>query len=45
LSLLSSINKHNMWSYYCWVCSCCRQSVNKIRGRFIVGFVVVVVSQ
>jgi hypothetical protein len=33
LSLLSSVSKHNMWSYYDWVyCSCC-PSVNTICGR------------
>jgi hypothetical protein len=33
LSLLSSVSKHNRWSYYDWVyCSCC-PSVNTICGR------------
>jgi hypothetical protein len=33
LSLLSSVNKHTMWSYYDWVYCCCRPSVNIICGR------------
>ena len=45
LSLLSSVSKHNTWSYYGWVCRCCRLSVNTIYGRIMVGFVVVVVCQ
>ena len=43
LSLLSSVSKHNIWSYYGWVCRCCRLSVNTIYGRIMVGFVVVVI--
>ena len=38
---LSSVSKHNIWSYYGWVCRC-RLSVNTIYGRIMVGFVVVV---
>ena len=37
LSLLSSISKHNMWSYYDWVYCCCRPSVNIICGRIMIG--------
>jgi hypothetical protein len=35
LSLLSSISKHNMWSYYDWVY--CLPSVNTICGRIMSG--------
>ena len=35
LSLLSSVSKHNMWSYYDWVYCCCRPSVNTIYGRIM----------
>ena len=28
LSLLSSVSKHNMWSYYDWIYCCFRPSVN-----------------
>ena len=44
LSSLSSVSKHNMWSYYGWVCRC-RQSVNTTCGRNQVEFVVVVIRQ
>ena len=37
LSLLSSVSKHNMWSYYDWVYCCCRPSVNTICGRILIG--------
>ena len=43
LSLLLSVSKHNIWSYYGWVCRCCHLSVNTIYGHIMVGFVVVVV--
>ena len=36
LSLLSSICKHNMLSYYGWVCRCCHPSVSTICGRIMV---------
>jgi hypothetical protein len=45
LLLLSSVSKHNMWSYYDWVYCCCRPSVNTICGRIMTGFIVVVVRQ
>jgi hypothetical protein len=45
LSLLSSVSKHNMWSYYDWVYCCCSPSVNTICGRIMTGFIVVVVRQ
>ena len=45
LSLLSSVSKHNMGSYYDWVYCCCRPSVNTICGRIMIGFIVVVVRQ
>ena len=35
-----SVNKHNMCSYYGWVCLRCHPSVNTISGRIIVGLVV-----
>jgi hypothetical protein len=35
LSLLSSVSKHNMWSYYDWVYSL--PSVNTICGRIMIG--------
>jgi hypothetical protein len=38
--LLSLVSKHNMWSYYGWVCFHCHLSANTICGRIIVGFVV-----
>jgi hypothetical protein len=37
LSLLSSVSKHNMWSYYDWVYCCCRPSVNTICGRIMIN--------
>jgi hypothetical protein len=36
LSLLSSVSKHNMWSYYDWVYCCCRPSVNTICRRIMI---------
>ena len=36
LSLLSSVSKHNMWSYYDWVY--CLPSVSTISGRVMIGF-------
>ena len=45
LSLLSSVSKHNMWSYYHWVVVVCPLSVNTICGRIMIGFIVVVVRQ
>ena len=44
-SMLSSVSKHNIWSYYDSVYCCCRSLVNKICGCIIVGLVVVVVRQ
>ena len=44
LSLLSSVSKHNMLSYYGWNCRCC-QSVNTKCGRIMDGFVIAFVSQ
>ena len=46
LWLLSSISKHNMWTYYRWVC-CCRRSVNTMHAHtgIIVGLVVFIISQ
>ena len=35
LSLLSSVSKHNMWSYYDWVYFL--PSVNTICGRIMIG--------
>ena len=37
LLLLSSVSKHNMWSYYDWIYCCCRPSVNTICGRVMIG--------
>jgi hypothetical protein len=45
LLLLSSVSKHNMWSYYDWVYCWCRPSVNTICGRIMIGFIVVVIRQ
>ena len=45
LSLLSSVSKHNMWSYYDWIYCCFCSSVNTICGGIMVVFVIVVVSQ
>ena len=36
LSLLSSVSKHNMWSYYDWVVVVL-PSVNTICGRIMIG--------
>ena len=41
---LSSVSKHKMW-YYDWVYFCFRSSVNIIRVRVMIGFIVVVVRQ
>jgi hypothetical protein len=38
LSLLLSVSKHNMWSYYDWVYCRCLPSVNTICGRIMTGF-------
>ena len=35
LSLLSSVSKHTMWSYYDWVYCC--PSVKTICGRIMIG--------
>jgi hypothetical protein len=35
LSLLLSVSKHNMWSYYNWAYCCCCPSVNTICGTTI----------
>ena len=43
-SLLSSVSKQNMWSYYDWV-YCCLPSVNTICGRIMIGFIVDVFRQ
>jgi hypothetical protein len=45
LSLLSSVSKHNVWSYYDWVYCYCHLSVNTICGRNMIDCVVVVVCQ
>ena len=47
LLLLSSFSKYNAWSYryYNWVGRFYHQSVNRIWGRIMVGFIVVVVHQ
>jgi hypothetical protein len=37
LSLLSSVSKHTMWSYYYWVYCCCRPSVSILCGRIMIG--------
>ena len=37
LSLLSSVSKHNMWSYYDWVVVVVVPSVNTICGRIMIG--------
>jgi hypothetical protein len=37
LYLLSSVSKHNMWSYYDWIYCCCCPSVNTICGRVMIG--------
>ena len=37
LSLLSSVSKHNMWSYYDWVYCCFRPSVKTICSRIMIG--------
>ena len=44
LSLLSSISKHNIWSYDGWVCRY-RRSVNTPSGRNKAVLVVVFVRQ
>ena len=40
LSLLSSVSRHNILSYYGWVCR--RRSVNTTCDGIMIGFVVVV---
>ena len=45
LSFLSSVSKHNMWTYHGWACHCSHLSVNTICGRNKVGLIVVVVRQ
>ena len=44
LDLSSSVSKHNMWTYYGWVCRCCSRSVSTMHGQTgkLVGFVVVI---
>jgi predicted HNH restriction endonuclease len=42
---LSSVSKHNIWSYYGWVCRCCRLSVNTIYGRIMVGLLLLSFSK
>jgi hypothetical protein len=37
MSLLSSVSKHTMWSYYDSVYCCCRPSVNIICDRIMIG--------
>ena len=37
LSLLSSVSKHTMWSYYDCIYCCFRSSVNTICGRIMIG--------
>jgi hypothetical protein len=37
LSLLSSVSKHTMWSYYDCIYCCFRSSVNTICGRVMIG--------
>jgi hypothetical protein len=36
LLLLSSVSKHNMWSYYDWIYCCCCPSVNTICSRIMI---------
>jgi hypothetical protein len=43
LSLLSSISKHNMWSYYDWVY--CLLSVSTICGRIMIVLLLSSVSK
>ena len=45
LLLLSSVSKHNMWSYYDWVCCCFRLSVSTICGRIMIGLSLLSVSK
>ena len=45
LSLLSSVSKQTMWSYYDWVYCCCRPSVNIICGRIMIGLSLLSVSK
>ena len=35
--LLSSVSKHNMLSYYGWLCRCCRLSISIICGGIMIG--------
>jgi hypothetical protein len=37
LSLLSSVNKHTMWSYYDCIYCCFRSSLNTICGHIMIG--------
>ena len=45
LSLLPSVSKHTMWSYYDWVYCCYRWYVNTICGRIMIGLSVSSVSK
>ena len=45
LSLLPSVSKHTMWSYYDWVYCCYRSYVNTICGRIMIGLSVSSVSK
>ena len=47
LLVLSSVSKHNIWSYYGWVCRCCRRSVNTMHSHtgIMVDVVVFIISQ
>ena len=45
LSLLPSLSKHTMWSYYDWVYCCYRPSVNTICGRIMIGLSLSTVSK
>ena len=44
LALFSFVSSHNMRSYYSWVCRRCRLSVNTMRDRVTVDYVVVVIQ-
>jgi hypothetical protein len=45
LSLLSSVSKHTMWSYYDCIYFCFRSSVNTICGRIMNGLLLSSVSK
>ena len=45
LPLFSFVSKHNKWSYYGWVCHCCRLSVSTICGHIMVGLLLSSVSK